>query len=152
MTLRRLLPLLLLLPALAWAESDLVRKKSENNVQETMDRLEEAVTGKGLTVFARIDHRANAESVGKKMPDSQVLLFGNPKAGTRVMLHDLAAGLDLPMRVLAYSDFDGNTWVVYHNPQGLKATFAVEECKVLDKLEKGLDALTNKAVQHGSGG
>jgi len=147
MAIRTLLALLLLIPALAWAESDLVRKKSAHNVQETIDRLEEIVTGKGLSVLARIDHRANAESVGKKMPASQVLIFGNPKAGTRVMMHDLASGLDLPMRVLAYNDFDGNTWVVYHNPQGLKAMFDVEECKVLDKLEKGLNAMTDAAVK-----
>jgi uncharacterized protein (DUF302 family) len=147
MKFRALLPLLLLIPALAWADSDLVKKKSVHTVQETMDRLEEVVSGKGLTVLARIDHRANAESVGKKLPDSQVLIFGNPKAGTRVMLHDLAAGLDLPMRVLVYSDFDGNTWLVYHNPQGLKALFAVEECKVLEQLEKGLNAMTDRAVE-----
>lgn len=147
MKIRSLLPLLLLIPAMVWAESDLVRKRSPHNVQETIDRLETAVTAKGLSVLARINHRANAESVGKKMPDSQVLIFGNPAAGTRVMMHDMAAGLDLPMRVLAYSDFDGNTWVVYHNPQGLKTLFAVEECKVLDKLEAGLNAMTDEAVK-----
>jgi uncharacterized protein (DUF302 family) len=63
------------------------------------------------------------------------------------MMHDMAAGLDLPMRVLAYSDFDGNTWVVYHNPQGLKNMFAVEECKVVEKLEAGLNAMTDEAIK-----
>ena len=144
---RNLLFLLLLLPTIALAESDLVRKKSVHGVQETIDRLEEIVIGKGLSVMGRVNHRANAESVGKKMPDSQVILFGNPKAGTRVMMHDLTAGLDLPMRVLAYSDFDGNTWLVYHNPQSLKRVYDVEECKVLDKLEKGLNAMTDAAIR-----
>lgn len=138
-----LLLLLVLLPLAAQAESDLVKKQSPHGVTETIDRLEALVQEKGMTVFARIDHRAGAESVGKSMPDSQVLIFGNPKAGTRVMLHDLAAGLDLPLRVLAHQDFDGNTWVVYHNPQGLMASFGVEECKILGKMETALDNFTN---------
>jgi uncharacterized protein (DUF302 family) len=147
MRLRHFLFLLLLLPLLAWAESDLVKKQSAHGVKETMDRLEALVKEKSMTVFARIDHRANAESVGQSMPDSQVLIFGNPKAGTRIMLHDLAAALDLPLRVLAYSDSDGNTWVLYHNPQGLKNSFGVEDSKVIGEVEGALDKITDQVVK-----
>lgn len=139
--------LLLALPLLAYAESDLVKKQSAHGVQETMDRLEAVVKEKGMTVFARIDHKANAESVGKSMPDSQVLIFGAPEAGTRIMLNDLAAGLDLPLRVLTYTDMDGNTWVLYHNPQGLKNSFGVEECKVIDNVEGALEKMTDQVIQ-----
>jgi len=142
-----LLCMLLILPALAFAESDLVKKPSAHSVKETMDRLEAVVKEKGMDVFSRIDHRANAESVGKTMPDSQLLIFGKPEAGTRIMMHDLAVGLDLPLRVLAYSDFDGKTWVVYHNPQGLRAMFGVEECKILGNMETALDNMTNQATK-----
>ena len=147
MRLRHFLFLLLLLPLLARADSGVVKKQSAHGVQETMDRLETLVKEKGMTVFARIDHRANAESVGQSMPDSQVLIFGNPKAGTRIMLHDLAAALDLPLRVLAYSDSDGNTWVLYHNPQGLKNSFGVEDSKVIGKVEGALDKMTDQVVK-----
>lgn len=147
MRLRHFLFFLLLLPLLAWAESDLVKKQSAHGVKETLDRLEALVKEKGLTVFTRIDHRTNAESVGQSMPDSQVLIFGDPKAGTRIMLHDLAAGLDLPLRVLAYSDSDGHTWVLYHNPQGLKNSFAVGDSKVIDKVEGALDKMTDQIIQ-----
>ncbi len=154
MRLHNLLLLLLFIPALAPAETDLIRKPSIHGVTETMDRLETLVTEKGMTVFARIDHRANAESVGKNLQDSQVLIFGDPKGGTRIMTHDLAVGLDLPLRVLVHADFDGNTWVIYHNPQGLKNNCGVEECKVLDKIEKALDMITDaitKAAPEKSG-
>lgn len=139
--------LLLLLPLLAWADSDLVKKRSAHGVQETMDRLEALVEEKGMSVFARIDHRANAESVGRSMPDSQVLIFGNPKAGTPIMLQDPAAALDLPLRVLAYSDPGGNTWVLYHNPRGLEKSFAVEDGKVIRKVEEALDKMTDQIIQ-----
>ena len=142
-----LFTLLLTLPLLAMGDSDLVKKKSTHGVKETVDRLEALVKEKGMTVFARIDHRANAESVGKTMPDSQLLIFGAPKAGTQIMQCDTAAGVDLPLRVLAYGDSDGNTWVVYHNPQGLKGSFAVEECKVIDKVEGVLNKLTDQVTR-----
>ena len=146
MGIRRLVLLFLLLPLTAVADG-LVKKQSVHSVEDTIDRLEELVTEKGMTVFARIDHRANAESVGMEMSDSQVLLFGSPKAGTRIMMHDRAAGLDLPLRVLAYRDHDGNTQVVYRNPQALKQDFSVDECKVIDKVETALDGLTGQIIQ-----
>lgn len=139
--------LALALPGIVYADSDLVRKSSAHGVQETMDRLEALVKEKGLTVFARIDHKANAATVGEDMADSQLLIFGNPKAGTKIMLHDPAAGLDLPLRVLVYTDSDGNVQVIYHNPQGMKASYDLAECKVLNKVEGALDGLTGKVVQ-----
>ncbi len=147
MSFRNLLLLLLIFPALALAETDLVRKSSAHGVTETMDKLEALVSKKGMTVFARIDHRANAESVGKSMPDSQVLIFGAPKAGTLIMMYELAAGLDLPLRVLVHADHDGKTWVVYHNPQGLKSGFELADCKVLDKVEQALDKMTDAITE-----
>jgi uncharacterized protein (DUF302 family) len=148
MYIRPLVLLALLLPSLALAHGDLVKKPSQHEVAATIDRLEALVKDKGFTVFARIDHRAGAESVGKTLPDSQVLIFGKPEVGTQVMLHDMAAGLDLPLRVLAYSDLEGQTWVVYHNPQALKDSFGVENGKtLLDKMEGVLDKFTDAATQ-----
>ena len=144
---RHLLLLLWILPAVAFGGSDLVKKPSKHDVKTTVDKLETLVKGKGMTVFARVDHRANAESIGMSMTDSQLLIFGAPKVGTLVMQGDPAAGVDLPMRVLAYTDAQGKTWVVYHNPQGLKNDFSLEGAKVIDKMEKALDNLTNGAIR-----
>ena len=143
---RHLFSVLLVLPFLACAGSDIVRKPSAHGVAETIDRLETLVREKGMTVFARVDHRENAEGVGETMPDSQVLIFGNPKVGTKIMQCDTAAGLDLPLRVLAYADADGKTWVAYHNPQGLKSTHDVQDCRVIDKVEGALNKLTDQIV------
>ncbi len=125
----------------------LVTKPSQHSVKETMDRLETIVKGKGMTVFARIDHRANAEKIGEKMPSAEVLIFGNPKMGTRIMLRDVRAGLDLPVRILIYRDFDGKTWIAYHNPQDLKASYNEEGCIAIDQMEKALQALTDAAAK-----
>lgn len=139
--------LVLPLPGLAGTDSDLVRKASAHSVQETTDRLEALVKEKGMTVFARVDHKANAASIDKEMPDSQLLIFGAPAAGTLIMLKDPAAGVDLPLRVLAYEDADGKVWVTYHNPQGLKNNHDLGDLPVLGKVEGALDGMTNQVVK-----
>jgi uncharacterized protein (DUF302 family) len=76
-----------------------------------------------------------------------VLIFGNPEVGTRVMQCDPAAGLDLPLRVLAYADREGRTWVVYHDPRGLAQDHDLEGCPPVDKVRAALGALTDRAVE-----
>jgi len=149
-----LLSLSLLLPAFVSADStateastDIVKVSSKHNVKETMDRFEKIVTKKGFTVFARVDHRAGAKKVGLDMNDAEVLIFGNPKGGTMIMKLDPAAGLDLPLRVLAYTDNEGKTWLSYHNPQALKNNYNVAKSPVLTKVEGGLAKLTAKAAE-----
>lgn len=135
------------LPGLAGSDSDLVRKASAHSVQETTDRLEALVKEKGMTVFARVDHKANAASIGKEMPDSQLLIFGAPAAGTLIMLKDPAAGVDLPLRVLTYADADGKVWLTYHNPKGLKTTHDLGDLPVLGKVAGALDGMTNQVIK-----
>lgn len=138
--------LLLLLPTLGWAESGIIKKNSDYDVKTTMDRLEAAVREKGMTVFARIDHQQNAAAAGMEMSPSEVLIFGNPKAGTRIMLRDPAAGLDLPLRVLVHQDSEGKTWLSYHAPEALKQDYALAECVVLPKVSQALEQLTGQAT------
>lgn len=142
-----LIALTLLSLAGAAHAAQLEKKFSPHSVGETMDRLEQVVTGKGLTVFARIDHQANAKKIGMEMPASQVLIFGNPKMGTLIMQGNPAAGLDLPLRVVVYSGDDGRTWVSYHNPQEIGETFNLAGNKALNKAEGALSKLTNAAVK-----
>ncbi len=152
----RLLILLfsLLLPAFVSADvsststgADIVKVSSKHNAKETMDRFEKIVSKKGFTVFARVDHRAGAKKVGLDMNDAEVLIFGNPKGGTLIMKLDPAAGLDLPLRVLVYTDNEGKTWLSYHNPQSLKNNYDVAKSPVLAKIENGLAKLTAKAAE-----
>jgi uncharacterized protein (DUF302 family) len=143
-----LLPwLVLLTPLIAQGGDDLVRKPSQHDVHQTIDRLAAEAERQGYPVFARLDHRHAAEEAGRPLPAAELLLFGPPEATARVMLHDLGAGLDLPPRVLAYQDFAGHTWVVYRNPQALKRDFAVEDCRMLERLEQLLDQITDTATR-----
>lgn len=144
----RLLTLLalLLFASLANADPALIKKSSPYSAKETMDRFEKIVRGKGMNVFARIDHKANAQKVEMDMAPAEVLIFGNPTIGTRIMKHDAAAGLDLPLRVLAYTDDDGKTWLLYHDPERLKSLYKVDKCKAIEKVRGALDKLTNAAV------
>jgi uncharacterized protein (DUF302 family) len=145
---RGLIGLLLLLPlALNVSAAELVRKASPHDVKGTMDKLEQIVKKKGLTVFARIDHAGGAKKVGMTLPPAEVLIFGNPKMGTLIMQSDIRAGLDLPLRVLIYQDADGKTWITYHNPQSLKKSYEVGKVKALNKAEGALDKLTSAAAK-----
>ncbi|WP_050528590.1 DUF302 domain-containing protein [Pseudorhodobacter aquimaris] len=129
----------------AWAEN--ITKPSPLSVDETIDRLEAAATGAGATVFARVDHAEGAESVGKSIPDATLLVFGNPALGTVAMEADLRAGLELPLRVLAYQDGDGNTQVVYSPAEDLFAGLDIPaDAEVVAKVNGALKALTDKAV------
>jgi len=127
--------------------AQLVKKPSPHSVAETMDKLEQVVTKKGLTVFVRVDHQANAKKIGMEMPEAQVLIFGNPKMGTLIMQGNAAAGLDLPLRVVIYQGTDGKTWISYHNPQEIGETFGLQGNKALNKAEGALGKLTDAAAK-----
>lgn len=145
---RKILFILALVAMTCLAEAaDLVKKPSQKGVQETMDKLEAVVTKKGLTVFNRIDHQANARKVGLEQPAAQVLIFGSPKIGTAIMTQDPAAGLDLPLRVLVYQDKEGKTWISYHDPQALKLSYGVAGVPAVDKVTKALMGMTDAAAK-----
>jgi uncharacterized protein (DUF302 family) len=90
-------------------------RPSPYSVDETIRRLDETARGKGLTVFARIDHRAGAREAGLEMQDEQVLIFGNPRGGTPLMVARPLVGLDLPLRVLVWRAGDGRVWASYQD-------------------------------------
>lgn len=142
-----LLAIALMLPVMASAASDIVVKESAHDVQQTMDKIVTMLQKNDVQIFARIDHKMNAAEAGMTLGDSQLLVFGKPQAGTRIMLNDMAAGLDLPMKILVYTAPDGVTRVTYRNPQWLKKDYALDECVVLGKLETTLDTLTTEAVK-----
>ena len=94
----------------------LVTLKSAFPVKETVDRLVHRVEAKGLTVFCRIDHAANAVSAGLKLRPTEVLIFGNAKGGTPLMQATQTIGIDLPLKALAWQDAGGQTWISYNDP------------------------------------
>lgn len=132
----------------AAADDSVVRKASANSVQGTLDRLERIVEGKGFTVFARIDHAAGAAKVGKKLRPTQLLIFGNPNVGTALMSSAQSAGLDLPIRVVAWEDEDGDVWVAYTAPAALAARHGItDRDEVVTKMTGALANLTDAAAK-----
>ena len=105
----------------------IISKRSHGSVSETLDRLEAILRSKGITIFARIDHSGEAEKVGLKMPPTQLLIFGNPRGGTPVMLAAPLSAIDLPLKALAWQDGDGTVWLSYNDAQYLKRRFGLAD-------------------------
>ena len=128
----------------ASAVEGIITQLSAHSVRETLDRLQRAIRGQGLTVVAHIDHRANAESAGLHMQDAQVLIFGNPKAGTPLMVASPLLALDLPLRALVWQDFIGKVWVSYTDPAFLARRYAIPDDLVGNIA--GISGLVDTAV------
>jgi uncharacterized protein (DUF302 family) len=101
------------------SDDGLVTVACHHSVKEAIDRLEAALRAKGVTVFARVDHAAGAASVDLKLRPTEVLIFGNPKAGTPLMQANQTIGLDLPLKILAWEDAEGKVWLTYNDPDWL---------------------------------
>jgi uncharacterized protein (DUF302 family) len=102
-------------------EEGLVAVVSRYSAPETMQRLLAALAKRDLTVFARIDHAANAAAVGMPLRPTDVVLFGNPKGGTALMQDQQRAGIDLPLKALVWQDAEGKVWLSYNAPDWIAA-------------------------------
>jgi len=120
-------------------------KASPYPVDETVRRLDETMRAKGLTVFARIDHRAAAREAGLEMQDEQVLIFGNPRAGTPLMVARPLVGLDLPLRVLIWRAPDGQVWASYQDAAFIARRYGLPE--VLEKNIAAVPGLVEAALR-----
>jgi len=136
-------------PAHAEPEADgLIAVKSAHSVEKTLDRLAEILEAKGLTVFARVDHRENARGADLELPPTQVLIFGNPKLGTPLMRAQRSVAIDLPQKMLAYEDADGQVWLAYNDPAHLADRHGItERAAELNTIAGALDTFARKAAQ-----
>lgn len=92
---------------------------SAHSAKETIDRLEAEVKARGMAVFARIDHAAGAKEAGMTLRPTELLIFGNAKAGTPLMQADQTMGIELPLKVLAWEDQERKVWLCYNDPSWL---------------------------------
>jgi uncharacterized protein (DUF302 family) len=97
------------------SENGLITIASSHSVKETLDRLEASLRGNGVTVFARIDHAAGAASVDMSLPPTELIIFGQPQAGTPLMQAQQSMGIDLPLKMLAWQDGNGQNWLAYND-------------------------------------
>jgi uncharacterized protein (DUF302 family) len=104
----------------AAANNGIVNKPSNHSVEQTVEALTTILKSKGVAVFALIDHSGEAEKIGLKMPPTKLLIFGNPKAGTPLMLASPSSAIDLPLKILVWEDAQGKTWLSYNSPEYLR--------------------------------
>jgi uncharacterized protein (DUF302 family) len=125
----------------------LVTARSPHSVSETIDRLSAALAQRDVSVFARIDHGGGARAAGLELGEEQLLIFGDPRAGTLLMQRDARVGYELPLRVLVW-DEGGQTMVGYRPPGELAGAYDLaEETGVLERM----DGLLAQIVAEGTG-
>lgn len=130
----------------AFATEGMISIKSAHTVAVTADRLEKILASKGMTVFKRIDHAAGAQKVGKTLRPTELVIFGNPKVGTPLMLCSQSVAIDLPQKALIWQDEAGQVWFSYNDPAYLALRHNIQGCdEVLKKVAGALGKFAAKA-------
>ena len=126
----------------------LIARVSKFGPKETMDRLAAAVTTRGISVMARIDHAATAAAIGMKLRPTEVLIFGDPQAGTPLMQAVQTIGIDLPLKALVWQDEGGTTWLAYNDPRWLAQRHGVDAGlhRTLHAMADALAAMAREAT------
>jgi uncharacterized protein (DUF302 family) len=130
-------------PASSTGATGLITKMSPRSVADTVARIESLAEGKGMKVFAVIDHSGEAKRVDLELRDTKVVIFGSPQAGTPVMAATPLAALDMPLKVLVWSD-DGQTKLTYTAPTTLAARYGLSQ-ELAARLA-GIDGLTDGVI------
>lgn len=104
----------------ALPENGLVTVASQHSVDETVSRLQQMLESREVKIFAVIDHSGEAELAGLRMPNTKLIVFGNPKAGTPLMVAAPTLAIDLPLKILIREDAKAKTWVTYNSPEFLR--------------------------------
>ena len=117
----------------------IVTQESGHSVEETVERLKRMLQASGAVLFGFVDHRGEAEKVGLKMNPTKLLIFGNPKAGTPIMLASPTTAIDLPLKLLVWEDAAKRVWISYNSPEYLQKRHGFPEqllpnLSVLDEL------------------
>ena len=101
-------------------DNGIVSTPSSHSVDQTVEKLEAMLRAKGVALFALVDHSGEADKVGMKLRHTKLLIFGNPKAGTPLMLAAPSSAIDLPLKILVWEDGERKVWISYNSPQYLQ--------------------------------
>ena len=133
--------------AMAGDINGLVKMKSNYSVSETLDRLENLLKKKGITIAVRWKHSEKASGVKIEMRDTELLIFGNPKLGSHLMTSKQTVAIDLPMKAIAWKDAKGQVWLAYNDPMYIARRHGVtDRPEPLKKMSGALAKLTAKAA------
>jgi uncharacterized protein (DUF302 family) len=131
----------------ASADNGLVDVKSSHGVKDTTDRLEAGLKEKGMNLFNRIDHAAGAAKVGEKLRPMELVIFGSPAVGTKLIQCGQTIGIDLPLKALIWEDEQGAIWLSYNDPKYLVTRHAITGCdEIVKKIEAVLSGLAKTAA------
>lgn len=129
------------------SEDGLISKKSNHSVKVTLDRLENILKKKGITIAMRWSHDEGGKKVGIPLRPTELLVFGNPKLGTHFFTSNQTAGIDLPMKALAWQDKDGTVWLTYNDPSYIAGRHNINNrAEIVNKMTGALDKMTNAAI------
>jgi uncharacterized protein (DUF302 family) len=130
------------------SDDGLVRIKSKRAVKDTIDSVEGQLAEKGIRVFARVDHAADAALIGMPLRPTLLLIFGNPKGGTPLMQSVQNIGIDLPLKMLCWQDESGDVWLSYNEMKwlGKRHQLTAAATPAIDALARLLAALAATAV------
>jgi uncharacterized protein (DUF302 family) len=109
------------------SDSGIITLPSQHSVDQTVERLQTLLRAKGVTLFALVDHSGEAAKVGMKLPPTKLVIFGNPKAGTPLMLAAPSVAIDLPLKILLWEDAQGRGWLSYNSPAYLQQRHGLPE-------------------------
>lgn len=141
-----LLLMMFVVPVYA-GDNGLITKKSNYSVKETIDKLEAVLKSKGVTVALRWSHSDKAKGVGIELRPTELLIFGNPKLGSNMFTSKQTAGIDFPMKALAWEDEKGQVWYTYNDPAYLAKRHGItDRDKVLAKMTKALANFSKAAT------
>ena len=126
-------------------EKGIVHTPSNHSVEQTVERLQGILQAKGVTLFALIDHSGEAEKIGMKMRPTKLLIFGNPKSGTPLMLAAPSSAIDLPLKILVWEDANEKVWISYNSLAYLK-----ERHGLPDELMANIAVVEKLAAQAGA--
>ena len=130
------------------AADGMVNVKSSQDVKRTADQLVDILNSKGMTVFNRISHSDAAQRVGIQLRDTELVIFGNPKAGSPLMKCQQSIAIDLPQKALIWQDADSAVWISYNDPAYLKKRHTISGCdEALNKISNALAGITKAAAQ-----
>jgi uncharacterized protein (DUF302 family) len=139
---------LVIFTPLAFASDGMIKLKSTHDVENTADRLEAVLISKGMTVFARIDHAKGAMTVGATLRPTELVIFGNPKIGSKLMNCGQTVAIDLPQKALIFEDEKGQVWFTYNNPEYLANRHDLKGCEaVIKKIEGALGKFAKASTQ-----
>lgn len=141
------LAILIATTSLGFADNGMVNVKSTHSVEKTADRLEKVLKSKGMTVFTRIDHAQGAKKIGQTLRPTELVIFGNPKIGSKLMSCSQTVAIDLPQKALIFEDEKGQVWFSYNSPAYLDNRHGLKGCEaVLKKVEGALGNFAKAAT------